>query len=283
MRIVKGKAYPTVTQTDIFGFFEEFRCFSNFHLCPVTIDGLTYPSSEHAYMAMKTLDAFQRKKLAFEIEKPGDAKKYGQTVTLREGWANGLRDTEMDRVVYAKFSQNRDIQGVLLCSAPKILHETNWWGDKYWGVCDGVGEDKLGQSLMRARDRLWRDCCPNLVAVASSIENAHADGYVPPTISQGLFKEESFASVDYSLTSRNHEYSGSDGAVRALGRCVNNGVPLGSGRDINVYIDPIDTDRMPSKEQTFIMEIEVHPSWTPYFLEKEMRGFMATLAQQRRS
>lgn len=154
MKIIKGKAYPTITETDIFGFFEQYRCFSNFHMCPVALDGLVYPSSEHAYMAMKTTDAFERKKLAFEIPKPGDAKKYGQTVTLREGWNEGIRDTEMERVLYAKFTQNLAEQSLLLTSAPKALHETNWWGDKYWGVCEGVGEDRLGITLMKVRDRL---------------------------------------------------------------------------------------------------------------------------------
>lgn len=128
MRVVNGKVLPTVTETDIFGFFEQYRCFSNFHMCPVTIGGLTYPSSEHAYMAMKTSDAFERKKLAFEIPKPSDAKKYGQTVTLREGWSEGLRDVEMERVLYAKFTQNRAEQSLLLTSLPKALHETNGVG-----------------------------------------------------------------------------------------------------------------------------------------------------------
>lgn len=29
--------------------------------------------------------------------------------------------------------------------------EGNTWGDKVWGVCDGIGENNLGKTLMRIR------------------------------------------------------------------------------------------------------------------------------------
>ena len=32
------------------------------------------------------------------------------------------------------------------------LIEGNWWKDTYWGICDGVGENRLGQMLMWIRD-----------------------------------------------------------------------------------------------------------------------------------
>ena len=33
----------------------------------------------------------------------------------------------------------------------KILIEGNWWKDTYWGVCDGKGQNKLGELLMKVR------------------------------------------------------------------------------------------------------------------------------------
>ena len=37
------------------------------------------------------------------------------------------------------------------------LIEGNSWGDTFWGVCDGVGENNLGKVLMRVRDRLNKE------------------------------------------------------------------------------------------------------------------------------
>lgn len=34
------------------------------------------------------------------------------------------------------------------------LVEGNWWGDRFWGVCDGVGENRLGRCLMEVRKEL---------------------------------------------------------------------------------------------------------------------------------
>lgn len=35
-----------------------------------------------------------------------------------------------------------------------ILIEKNTWGDTYFGVCNGVGENNLGKDLMSIRYRL---------------------------------------------------------------------------------------------------------------------------------
>ena len=34
------------------------------------------------------------------------------------------------------------------------LIEGNTWGDRYWGVCDGVGQNHLGRLLMEIRDQI---------------------------------------------------------------------------------------------------------------------------------
>ena len=49
----EGKRLPTVTEDSIRGFFGDYRWLSNFHLSYLTVDGLTFPSAEHAYQAMK--------------------------------------------------------------------------------------------------------------------------------------------------------------------------------------------------------------------------------------
>lgn len=34
------------------------------------------------------------------------------------------------------------------------LEECNTWGDEYWGTCNGIGENRLGNILMRVQAEL---------------------------------------------------------------------------------------------------------------------------------
>jgi predicted NAD-dependent protein-ADP-ribosyltransferase YbiA (DUF1768 family) len=39
----------------------------------------------------------------------------------------------------------------LLATGDEELIEGNWWGDTFWGVCNGEGQNQLGKLLMRVR------------------------------------------------------------------------------------------------------------------------------------
>ena len=54
----------------------------------------------------------------------------------------------------AKFTQNPGLLDKLLATGDAELVEGNTWGDQVWGVCDGVGENHLGKTLMRIRSEL---------------------------------------------------------------------------------------------------------------------------------
>lgn len=56
-------------------------------------------------------------------------------------------------VVKAKFSI-KYLKEMLLATGDEELVEENAWGDQYWGVCNGDGQNKLGKILMRAREEL---------------------------------------------------------------------------------------------------------------------------------
>jgi ribA/ribD-fused uncharacterized protein len=152
MFIKDGKKYPTVTDSGIYGFFQAYRYLSNFHKCVILLDGIAYPSSEHAYMSCKTLDPDEKR--WFQSGEPWEAKRLGQRVFLRSGWDTRLRVPEMERVLEAKFAQNTDIREKLLATEDKYLEETNDWGDTFWGVVNGHGKNELGKALMRVRRRM---------------------------------------------------------------------------------------------------------------------------------
>ena len=60
----------------------------------------------------------------------------------------------MKELLMAKFSQNEDLKKKLLDTGDATLIEGNTWGDKYWGVCKGVGKNRLGELLMEVREEL---------------------------------------------------------------------------------------------------------------------------------
>lgn len=145
--------YYQVTDLMIAGFFRDHRWLSNFHLCPVTVEGITYPSSEHAYMAQKTTNGMIREELS-RIKEPKDVKKAGQLVPLRDNW-DEYRIIAMTKVLYAKFTQNEDLKQLLLETEDKLLYEVNWWNDLFWGMnLEGKGKSMLGECLMLVRSML---------------------------------------------------------------------------------------------------------------------------------
>ncbi len=134
-------------------FFQgEYRFLSNFYLCPVEIEGISYPSSEHAYQALKTDDQKDRQRIA-GLSTPGQAKRAGALISIPRDnptW-DSRRYKIMCRVVRAKFVQNPYLRKLLLDTGNGDLEEGNSWGDRYWGKVNGVGKNKLGKILMKIR------------------------------------------------------------------------------------------------------------------------------------
>lgn len=146
----KIKAIQVISPEEIKGFFGPYRWLSNFHLCVIRYEGVDYPSVENAYMAAKTVAHSIREK--FVGITPAEARKLGQTIPLREDW-EGIKSHIMKQLLEEKFS-HEDLKEKLLLTGGRYLEETNWWGDRYWGVCDGEGKNILGQLLMIIRDDL---------------------------------------------------------------------------------------------------------------------------------
>jgi ribA/ribD-fused uncharacterized protein len=133
-------------------FTGEYRFLSNFWPVKVEIEGIVYPSVEHAYVAMKTTDIELREKIS-TIVSPVDVKRFGRKINIRPDW-DTIKFGIMDILVNRKFFCNDDLKQKLINTFPKTLIEGNTWGDTYWGVCRGVGENWLGRILMVTRDKL---------------------------------------------------------------------------------------------------------------------------------
>lgn len=63
----------------------------------------------------------------------------------------------MRQCLRSKFYLTLDLACSLLDTRGKYLEETNYWGDTFWGVCDGVGENWMGKLLMEVRAEVEED------------------------------------------------------------------------------------------------------------------------------
>lgn len=130
----------------------EYRFLSNFWPAACEFEGVRYPSSEHAYQAAKTLDSAERRRIA-ALPTPSEAKRAGRALALRPDWETAKFDV-MRACVRSKFALNPDLAAKLLDTGDALLEEGNDWGDRTWGVVDGVGENRLGKILMDVRAEL---------------------------------------------------------------------------------------------------------------------------------
>lgn len=120
---------------------------SNFYLIKVHFMGIDFPSSENAYQAAKCKHPKDREK--FIKISAGEAKKLGQNIEIRKDWELVKLDI-MEKVLKEKFSNPR-LKYLLKLTKDSELIEGNWWGDRYWGVYHGEGENNLGKLLMKIR------------------------------------------------------------------------------------------------------------------------------------
>lgn len=131
----------------------KYAFLSNFFPSEFKYEGIFYPTNEHFFQAMKTLDIKERRAIA-NAANPGLAKHLGRTVTLRSDWEQ-IKEDVMLQGLRLKFT-DVNLGNMLLDTGDEELVEGNWWGDQTWGVCRGVGENKLGKLLMQVRDELRR-------------------------------------------------------------------------------------------------------------------------------
>ena len=135
-------------EAPITSFDGDYRFLSNFAASEVVLDGLKYPTVEHAYQAAKTMSLASRLVIR-AAGTAGMAKSLGRRVAIRDGWDNVKIDVMRD-LLRQKF-ERKVYQDALFATGEAELIEGNTWGDTFWGVCRGLGENHLGKLLMDIR------------------------------------------------------------------------------------------------------------------------------------
>jgi ribA/ribD-fused uncharacterized protein len=141
----KARDYEPITR-----FADDFAFLSNFWPCRVEFEGMTFPGVEQAFQAAKALDPVERRR--FTELSPVAAKRLGRKVQLRRDWQEVKVDI-MRRCLQSKFA-DPELRAKLLATGERQLAEGNRWGDRFWGVCRGSGQNMLGVLLMELRNEI---------------------------------------------------------------------------------------------------------------------------------
>lgn len=144
-------------------FDKEYAFLSNFFDSEIVDeDGICYPTVEHYFQAMKTLDKVVRFDIAISTT-PGQAKRKGRKVSLRPDWEQVKEQVMYDAIVQ-KFA-NEELREKLLATGDEYLEEGTTWHDNEWGNCSCekcqkiVGKNKLGKILMQVRSEIRDGKC----------------------------------------------------------------------------------------------------------------------------
>ncbi|CAM9232973.1 unnamed protein product [Ectocarpus fasciculatus] len=129
----------------------DFECLSNTYKCPVSLRGdpEPYPSVEHALQASKT-DDLELKAAIRQAKNAIEAKKIARAAKPKPDW-RGSSEKIAEALVRDKFRRNAKAREVLVGTGRVKLVYTNTHEDRFWGVCSGKGENKLGKLLERVR------------------------------------------------------------------------------------------------------------------------------------
>lgn len=136
----------------------QYGFLSNFDFAKAILEGVEYPTSEHAFQAAKFL-SIETRLYVRDLASPADTKRFAKEMysqgKTRADWLT-IRDSVMFMVLMSKFS-NPILKARLLGTGDAQLIEGNTWHDCYWGACtcprcQGRPKvNRLGQLLMLVR------------------------------------------------------------------------------------------------------------------------------------
>lgn len=147
---------PEPNRIEFYGTRAEHGYFSNFWPAPISVNGVSWPTSEHFFQAQKFAQAEHQEAIR-RVASPMIAARMGRSRArpLRADWET-VKDAVMLTALRAKFSQHPDLRQRLLATGDALLIE-HTPRDAYWGDgADGRGLNRLGQLLMQVRAEIRR-------------------------------------------------------------------------------------------------------------------------------
>ena len=148
------------TETHVFFYEQDFYVLSNFSAFNLERDGLTFPTSEHAYHYEKfaTDEMGPRSDVGYEVMTAPSAheafKIAERNKHLRRPDWDAVKVEIMRDILRAKAAQHEYVRRKLLATGDRTLVE-NSWRDDFWGCgADNCGHNMLGKLWMEVRAEL---------------------------------------------------------------------------------------------------------------------------------
>lgn len=132
-----------------------YGAFSNLHRRPVVFEGVTFPTSEHAYQAGKpSKDSVREWLMAAPSPALLAMAAHGlYSWDIAPNWSK-IKFERMKNILRAKFTQHDDLRELLLGTGTSRLVEAATVDNavnRLWGEVNGKGQNKLGELLMEVR------------------------------------------------------------------------------------------------------------------------------------
>ena len=135
-------------------FIEEvWHYLSPFSAHQIEVDGVLYPTLEHAYQSLRIRPGKEREEIRL-TRSPMDAWRVGQKYKEELLVEDFDKEALMERLMRLKLEQHPDIAKVLVLSGDRGLHKV-FQTDYFWGTGhDGSGQNIMGKIWMKLRDEL---------------------------------------------------------------------------------------------------------------------------------
>jgi len=139
----------------IYFYDQWYDVLNNFSANAVEIDGVLYPTSEHAYQAAKCTDLTGKQEIIAAksplLAKSVSNQKY--KFAKDPEW-NAKKISIMESILRSKLSQHQEVRDALVKSGNEEIIEDSPV-DAFWGRGkDGDGENQLGKLWMKIRSEL---------------------------------------------------------------------------------------------------------------------------------
>tara|TARA_R110002020_G_scaffold363849_1_gene576154 strand:- start:279 stop:671 length:393 start_codon:yes stop_codon:yes gene_type:complete len=114
-----------------------YKCLGNSHLSSIIVEGITYPSVEHAFHASKVSD----RSVKFRISKASlaEVRNLLEDIWIRPNW-NDVKYATLHQLVKLKFESNKELAKVLTGTGTQLL--------------GGKHDAELGSILMKVRSEI---------------------------------------------------------------------------------------------------------------------------------
>jgi ribA/ribD-fused uncharacterized protein len=138
--------------TEVSSFSGPFAFLSNSARTPIEVEGLRYPTVEHAYSSLQVADEAVAAQIRL-IPTPSGSIERRRRIRAKPDWVTQKIEV-MAQLLAAKFAPGERAASQLIATGKATLRNEVWWDDSFWGVVNGAGENRLGRMLEELRNRL---------------------------------------------------------------------------------------------------------------------------------